>query len=109
MKFTYIQNGDRNIRKYLSESGLITAQWSESCRTRNHTLLPDVRLPHPGGPGSHIYIPQEQGSPVTPRALGSFYVASYDSQGYDGGIPTHLHTERELSSYILHAFMYMYM
>jgi hypothetical protein len=25
-----------------------------------------LRLPQPGGPGSHIYIPQEQGGPVTP-------------------------------------------
>jgi hypothetical protein len=38
--------------------------WSESLRTRNHTLLSHVRLPQPGGPGSLIYIPQEQGGPV---------------------------------------------
>jgi hypothetical protein len=27
-----------------------------------------------------------------PRALGSLFVASYDSQGYGGGILTRLHT-----------------
>jgi hypothetical protein len=41
-------------------------QWPESHRTRNHTLLPHVRLPQPGGPGSRICIPQEQGGPVIP-------------------------------------------
>jgi hypothetical protein len=39
------------------------------------------RLPQPGGSGSRIYIPQEQGGPVIPRALGSLFIASYDSQG----------------------------
>jgi hypothetical protein len=28
-----------------------------------------------------------------PQALGSLFVAYYDSQGYGGGIPTCLHTE----------------
>jgi hypothetical protein len=46
------------------------AQWSESPRTRNHTLLSHVRLPHPGGLCRRIYIPQEQGSPVTPSGTG---------------------------------------
>jgi hypothetical protein len=45
-------------------------QWSESLRTRNHTLLSHLRLPPPGEPGSHIYIPQEQGGPVIPPATG---------------------------------------
>jgi hypothetical protein len=45
-------------------------QWSESRRTRNHTLLSHLRLPQPGGPGSRIYIPQEQGSPVIPTGTG---------------------------------------
>jgi hypothetical protein len=42
----------------------VIIQWSESRRTRNHTLLSHLRLPQPGGPGSRIYIPQEQGGPV---------------------------------------------
>jgi hypothetical protein len=39
--------------------------------------------------------PQEQGGTViyTPLALGSLFVASYDSQGYGGGIRTRLHTQ----------------
>jgi hypothetical protein len=45
-------------------------QWSESRRTRDHTLLSPLRLPQPGGPSSRIYIPQEQGSPVIPRGTG---------------------------------------
>jgi hypothetical protein len=42
----------------------VITQWSESPRTRNHTLLPHLRLPQPGVPGSHIYVPQEQGDPA---------------------------------------------
>jgi hypothetical protein len=45
-------------------------QRSESLRTRNHTLLSHLRLPQPGGRGSSIYIPQEQGGPVTPPGNG---------------------------------------
>jgi hypothetical protein len=30
----------------------------------------DSRLPQPGGPGPHIYIPQEQGGPVIPPGTG---------------------------------------
>jgi hypothetical protein len=44
----------------------VITQWSESRRTRNHTLLSHLRLPQPGGPVSHIYIPQEQGGSVIP-------------------------------------------
>jgi hypothetical protein len=42
----------------------------------------DSRLPQTRGPGPRIYIPQ---------ALDSLFVTSYDSQGYGGGIATHLH------------------
>jgi hypothetical protein len=35
-------------------------------RTRNYTLLSHLRLPQPGGPGSRIHIPQEQGCLVIP-------------------------------------------
>jgi hypothetical protein len=56
-------------------------QWPESLRTGNHTLLSHLRLLQPGGPGSCIYIPQEQVAQLYPRALGFLYVVSYDSQG----------------------------
>jgi hypothetical protein len=48
----------------------VITQWSESLRTRNHTLLPHLRLPQPGGPGPRIYNPQEQGAPVIPPGIG---------------------------------------
>jgi hypothetical protein len=69
-----------------------------SPRQRSHSQVRvfavlDSRLPQPGGPGPRIYIPQEQGGPVIPLpALGSLFVASYDSQGYDGGMRPRLHT-----------------
>jgi hypothetical protein len=44
----------------------VITQWSESRRTRSHTLLSHLRLSQPGGPGSRVYIPQEQGGPVIP-------------------------------------------
>jgi hypothetical protein len=42
----------------------------ESRRTHNQILLSHLRLPQPGGPGSRIYIPQEQGGPVIPPGTG---------------------------------------
>jgi hypothetical protein len=51
----------------------------------------DLRLPKPWGTGPPIYIPQEQGGPVIPQALGSLFVA-YDSQSYNAGIRTSFHT-----------------
>jgi hypothetical protein len=44
----------------------VITQWSKSRRTRNHTLLSHLSLLQPGGPGSHIYIPQEQGGRIIP-------------------------------------------
>jgi hypothetical protein len=44
---------------------------SESRRTQDHILLSQfLRLPQPGGPGPHIYIPQEQGGQVIPPGTG---------------------------------------
>jgi hypothetical protein len=48
----------------------VITQWSESFRTRNYTLLSHLRLLQPGGPGSRIYIRQEQGAPVIPPGTG---------------------------------------
>jgi hypothetical protein len=39
---------------------------SKSRRTHGLILLSHLGLPQLGGPGSHIYIPQEQGGPVIP-------------------------------------------
>jgi hypothetical protein len=48
----------------------VITQWSESRIIHNHTLLSHLRFPQPGGPGSRIYILQEQGGPVTPPGTG---------------------------------------
>jgi hypothetical protein len=47
--------------------------------------------PQPGGPGPRIYITQKQGGPVIPPGTVFAFRYSYDSQGYGGGIRTHLH------------------
>jgi hypothetical protein len=64
---------------------------SESRGTRDHILLSELRLPQPGGPGPHIYILQELGGPDIPPGTGSLFVASFNSQGYSGGIRPCLH------------------
>jgi hypothetical protein len=76
---------------------------SKSCRTHDHILLSQLRLPQPGGPGPCIYIPQEQGGPVIPPSNGFPFVASYDSQGCGGGILTRLHTNKERSAVSIEA------
>jgi hypothetical protein len=48
----------------------VLTQWSESPRNRNHILHSHRRLLQPVGPGSRIYIPQEQGGPVIPPGTG---------------------------------------
>jgi hypothetical protein len=60
---------------------------SKSHRNHDHVLLSHMRFPQSGGPGSRIYVPQKQGGSV-----GFLFVASYDSQGYGGGILIRLHT-----------------
>jgi hypothetical protein len=52
----------------------------ESHWTHEHILLSVfLRLPHPGGPGSCIYFPQEQGCPVIP-SLCFFYGPKDDGE-----------------------------
>jgi hypothetical protein len=47
----------------------------------------------------YLYHPG-RGWPVIPRSLGSLFVASYDSQGYGGGVGPRLHTGYESESYV---------
>jgi hypothetical protein len=66
---------------------------SESRGTQDHISLSQfLRLPQPGGPVPRIYIPQEQGDPDIPPGTGFPFRRLYDSQGYGGGILSHLHT-----------------
>jgi hypothetical protein len=44
--------------------------WTEVPQNSGHILLSHLRLPQPGGPGSCIYVLQEQGSPVIPPGTG---------------------------------------
>jgi hypothetical protein len=64
----------------------------ESRGTHDHILLSQTGdSPQPGGPGPRIYISQNPRNKVAQlylQALGSLFVASYDSQGYSGGIWT---------------------
>jgi hypothetical protein len=66
----------------------VITQWSESRRTRNHTLLSHLRLPQPGGPG-FCNIPPGTGWPsytpghwVGPRP--QFKFALYPLISYKG-------------------------
>jgi hypothetical protein len=81
----FVDVGRHLWREDQSFSGVPRDSWP-------HFTVSGSRLPQPGGPGLCIYIPQKQGGPVIPQALGSLFVASYDSQGYGGNIGTHLNT-----------------
>jgi hypothetical protein len=43
---------------------------SKFSRTHDNILLSHLRPHQPGGPGPRIYIPQDQGGPVTPLGTG---------------------------------------
>jgi hypothetical protein len=66
----------------------VITQWSESLRTLNHTLLSHLRLPNLEGQVPVFISPRNRVAQLCPRALGSLYVVSYDSQGCGGGILT---------------------
>jgi hypothetical protein len=44
--------------------------WAVTPRSKSRRTH-HLRLPQPGGPGPHIYIPQEHGGPVIPPGTGS--------------------------------------
>jgi hypothetical protein len=50
----------------------------------------DSRLPQPGGQGPVFISPRNRVTQLYPQALGSIFVASYDSQGCGRGIRTRL-------------------
>jgi hypothetical protein len=66
---------------------------SKSRGTHYHILLPQIRdFPNLEGQVSVFISPSNRVAQLYPLALGSLFVASYDSQGYDGGIRTRFHT-----------------
>jgi hypothetical protein len=69
--------------------GLASAFILRSSLARLMTILYCLRveIPQPVGP-SLLYLPGTGWSSYNPKALGSFFVASYDSQSYGGGIRT---------------------
>jgi hypothetical protein len=60
--------------------------------THGHILLSDLRLPNLEGQVLVFISPRNRVAQLYPRALGSLFLASYDSQGYVGSIRTRLHT-----------------
>jgi hypothetical protein len=66
---------------------------SESHGTCDHIFLPQISdSPNLEGQVPVFISPRNRVAQLHPQALGSIFIASYDSQGYGGGIRTHLHT-----------------
>jgi hypothetical protein len=63
---------------------------SESCGTHNHILLRFETSPTSRIKSPYLSL-RNRVAQLYPQALGSISVASYDSQGYGGGIRTRLH------------------
>jgi hypothetical protein len=64
---------------------------SESRGTRDHILLSQIRdSPNLESQVPVFISPRHRVVQLYPQALGSLFVSSYGSQGYDGGIRTHL-------------------
>jgi hypothetical protein len=61
-----------------------------SHRPHDHNLLSHMRLSKPGEAVPHICIPRNRVAQLYPWALGSLFIASYDMQGYSGGVLNHL-------------------
>jgi hypothetical protein len=65
---------------------------SESRRTHDHILLSEIRdFPNLEGQVPILISPRNRVARLYPQALGSLFVASYDSQGCGGGIRPRLH------------------
>jgi hypothetical protein len=66
---------------------------SESRETHDHILLSQIRdSPNLESQVPVFISPRNMVAQLYPQALGSLFVASYDSQGYGGGIRPRLHT-----------------
>jgi hypothetical protein len=65
---------------------------SESDGTHDHILLPHIQDSNLEGQVPIFISPRNRVAQLYLQELGSLFVASYDSQGYGGGIRTRLHT-----------------
>jgi hypothetical protein len=68
---------------------------SESLETHDHILLSQIRdFPKLEGQGQvPVFIsPRKRVAQLYPQILGSHFVASYNSEGYGGGVRPRLHT-----------------
>jgi hypothetical protein len=70
---------------------------SESRRIHDHILLAQIRdSPNLEGQVAVFITLRNKVARLYTQVLGTFLVASYDSQGYGGGIRTRLHTGYQL-------------
>jgi hypothetical protein len=71
---------------------------SESHGTHDHILLSQIRYsPNPEDQVLVFISPRNKVARLYTQALGSLFVASYDSQGYGGGIRPRLQNGEELT------------
>jgi hypothetical protein len=62
--------------------------------THDHVILSQIRdFPNLEGQVPVFISPRNKVAQLYPQALGSLFVASYDSQGYGGGIQSRLYTQ----------------
>jgi hypothetical protein len=65
---------------------------SESRGTHDHILFSQIRdSPNMEGQVPIFISPRNRVAQLNPQASGSLFIASYDTQGYGGGIRTSLH------------------
>jgi hypothetical protein len=74
--------------------GIAVILGSES---HDHILLSEIRdSPNLEGQFPIFISPKNRVAQLYPEALGSLFFASYDLQGYGGGIRTQIHTAEKL-------------
>jgi hypothetical protein len=91
------------VLSFTTVAGLASAVvlGSESHGTHDHILLSQIRDSLKLEGQVPVFIsPRNRTVQLYPQVLSSLLVASYDSEGYDGGIRTRLHTDHstELTS-----------
>jgi hypothetical protein len=101
-----VRLGDKPLEVLLALASAVILR-SESRGNHNHILLSQIRdSPNPESQVPIFISPRIRVVQLYPQALGSLFVASYDSQGYGGGIESRLDT-RLFIIIILHYFCLM--